>query len=128
MSRNREKNIRRVVRKFHPWIIGLQETKLVRVDDFKVRAMWSGSNVKWEAINANGRSSGTLAMWACNVVRVPDRIEGEFSLTLFCEKIDLDKKWTYTIVYGPVDRNEKVRFWEELSAIGASVGGQWCVR
>lgn len=54
--------------------------------------MWGSNDVEWAAIDSIGRSGGILVMWDTNLIRVTDQIRGEFSLTLFCEQINSNRK------------------------------------
>lgn len=56
------------------------------MDHFKVRNMLNGLQMQW---------AGLGEFWQCGIpaYSVTKQIEGEFSLTLFCERVDSDSKW-----------------------------------
>lgn len=57
---------------------------------------------------------GVLVMWNLNMVQVTEKIKSQFSITLLCKSIDTHCKWVHTIAYGPVIKEEKLSFGEEL--------------
>ena len=61
-SSSKRKAISRYIKDFNVIVCFIIETKL-SCSDSLVYSLWHGQNIKWFSIEAQGRSSGLLAMW-----------------------------------------------------------------
>ena len=53
--------------------------------------------------------------------------QGNFSITCIFQTVEGGFTWTFTGVYGPQARVDKLRFWEELRNTKVRRPGPWCV-
>lgn len=119
--------IRRLVRKFKPSIVGLQEIKRSMVSFATSRLFWGNQSHKWVFIPTSGLSGGLLLLWNADTVRVHDILQGTFSVSILCSTVGSDLKWVCCNVYGPYEPRDKVKFWNEIRDAGTIWGVPWIV-
>lgn len=78
--------IRRLLKKFNPEVVLIQETKQ---EDFNLeifKSLWSLKEVGWFNVEAYGGSGGILTMWDKSKVSVIEVLKGGYSL---CQMQDI---------------------------------------
>ncbi|GLT87099.1 hypothetical protein SLE2022_051990 [Rubroshorea leprosula] len=123
----KRKEIGKLVRMEHPDFLFLQETKLEKVDDHLCRMMWDSRDFGWEMKESIGASGGLLCFWnKVNFTKTGDstgdgylRITGEWGI----QKV----KYNLVNVYGPNDRQKRLKLWDELRIMITEEGGRWLI-
>ncbi|GLT40916.1 hypothetical protein SLA2020_150130 [Shorea laevis] len=119
----KRKEVGKLVKMEHPDFVFLQETKLDKVNDDVCRMMWNSRELGWvmkESIEASG---GLICLWnKMNFTKTGEhtgdgylRITGEWGV----HKV----KCNLVNVYGPNDRQKRLKLWEELSNMITKEGG-----
>ena len=108
-------------------LICLQEIKLEEVTCSVVRSLWGNYSVDFAFLKAEGASGGIIVMWDKNTFNFVSSSQGEFSITCIFQMVDGDFTWAFSRVYGPQDRFDKLRFWEELRRTRDGWPGPWCI-
>ncbi|GFZ15713.1 P-loop containing nucleoside triphosphate hydrolases superfamily protein [Actinidia rufa] len=106
-------------------VVCLQETKLKVVDRTIVRSLWGGRLVKWECLRADGSAGGILMMWDSSLVICLDFLVGVHSISCLFKNVEDGYICAFAGVYGPHNRCDRLRLWEELSSARASWGTPW---
>ena len=78
-------------------------------------------------LKAQGTSGGIIVMWDKNILNYVSSSQGEFSTTCIFQIVDGDFTRAFSGVYGPQDRSDKLRFWEELRRTRNGWPGSWCI-
>lgn len=91
----------RLVRKYRPLVVGLQETKREVVDFVTARSLWGNKPHKWIFLPSRGASGGLLLLWDAEAINVVDILKGSFSLSILCSLVGSLNSWACTVVYGP---------------------------
>ncbi|GKV06313.1 hypothetical protein SLEP1_g18214 [Rubroshorea leprosula] len=123
----RRKEIGKLVREERPDFLFLQESKLERVDDDLSRTVWNSRECGWVMKESIGASGGLLCFWnKKNFDKTGDhtgdgylRISGEWGI----HKV----KCSLVNVYGPNDRQKRLKLWDELRNMITEEGGRWLI-
>lgn len=117
-------SVRRLVRKFKPLFIGIQETRNM-VNIMTPRRFWGNQAHKWVYLPSVGMSSSLLLMWNTDLIQVYGILKGAYSISLLVLLVGSETKWAISNVYGPCDPRLKVNFWRELSEVGSKWNVWW---
>ncbi|PWA70897.1 RNA-directed DNA polymerase, eukaryota, Reverse transcriptase zinc-binding domain protein [Artemisia annua] len=115
-SKKRKKRvwIKELCFKHNIHILGVQETKMTKLELFQLKSMWGNFKFDYACSMARGRSGGLVTMWDPSVF-VKNRI--------WCSDnfIIVEGKWMNSVddyyiinVYGPQHQPEKTNLWEFL--------------
>ncbi|GKV33388.1 hypothetical protein SLEP1_g41905 [Rubroshorea leprosula] len=123
----KRKEIGKLVREERPDFLFLQESKLERVDDDLSRTVWNSGDCGWVMKESIGASRGLLCFWnKKNFDKTGDhtgdgylRISGEWGF----HKV----KCNLVNVYGPNDRQKRLKLWDELRNMITEEGGRWLI-
>ncbi|GLT37184.1 hypothetical protein SLA2020_115170 [Shorea laevis] len=123
----KRKEIGKLVREERPDFLFLQESKLERVDDELSRTVWNSRECGWVMKESIGASGGLLCFWnKKNFAKTGDhtgdgylRITGEWGI----HKV----KCNLVNVYGPNDRQKRLKLWDELRNMITEEGGRWLI-
>ena len=66
------------------------------------------------ALNAEGSTRGILLFWDKRRISMVDSMVGSFSVSCLLKISENGFKWAFTRVYGPIEKNLREIFWEEL--------------
>lgn len=86
-----------------------------------------GLDFDYSFLPAVGRFGGVLLAWRTCVWSVSDVHLADFSLTTLVRHSSDDAPWWLSVVYGPQEESEKLRFLDELRMLRSSRSGPWAV-
>ena len=69
---------------------------------------------------------GYYFFWDKRRMELVDSEIGLFSISCLFKMVEGGFQWTFSRVYGPVERRLKEAFWEELGSIRGWWEGSWC--
>ncbi|GLT31257.1 hypothetical protein SLA2020_342010 [Shorea laevis] len=126
----KRKEVGKLVREEQPDFLFLQETKLEKVDDDLGRTVWNSGEVGWVMKESIGASGGLMCFWNFwnkkSFAKTGDfsgdgylRITGEWGI----HKV----KCNLVNVYGPNDRQRRLKLWDELKNMITEEGGRWLI-
>ena len=124
---DRRKIIRNFIRYQRVDLVCLQETKIQEMTVTVARSLGVGRLSGWRALNAEGSAGGILLSWDKKIMELVDSEIGLFSISCLFKMVEGGFLWMFLGVYGPVERNLKEIFWEELGSIRGWWEGPWCL-
>ena len=124
---DRRKIIRNVIRIHRANLVCFQETKIQKMTTVVARSLGVGRNYDWRALDAEGTAGGILLFWDKKIMELVDSEIGLFSISCLFKMVEGGVHWMFSGVYGPVERNLKEIFWEELGGIRGWWEGPWCL-
>ena len=83
--------------------------------------------VGYSTLRAIGSAGGILVMWNTNTFQLISSSCGEFSITCILQMRDDNFSWTFTGIYGPQARGDKLQMLDELRRVRDGWGGPWCL-
>lgn len=117
------RNIRKLVRETKATILLLQETKCQNWSDRSLEAIWDSTNHGWLVVNSEGAAGGLLISWDKQIVTL--FIVQSSHSWLWCKgSTSSGVDFSLINVYGPLDTEEKLRFWSELYSIHGKTDDQ----
>jgi len=99
-----------------PWIVCLQETKLVVFDFSLVASLWGSSNCNFSFRPSKGASGGLLIMWDNKEVEVWSSVSRQHFLLIQCKFVKSNEDFYLLNVYAPCGPREKEALWVSLYA------------
>ena len=124
---DRREIIRNVIRHHRANLVCLQETKVQKMTTVVARSLGVGRNYDWRVLEAEGTTGGILLFWDKKIMELVDSETGLFSISCLFKMGEGGVLWMFSGVYGPVERNLKEIFWEELGSIRGWWEGPWCL-
>ena len=124
---DRRKIIRNFIRYQRADMVCLQETKVQEMNATLARSLGAGRFFDWRAQNAEGIAGGILLFWGKRRMKLVDSEIGLFSISCLFKMVEGGFQWTFSRVYGLVERRLKEAFWEELGSIRGWWEGPWCL-
>ena len=124
---DRRKIIRNVIRIHRANLVCFQETKIQKMTTVVARSLGVGRNYDWRALDAEGTAGEILLFWDKKIMELVDSEIGLFSISCLFKMVEGGVLWMFSGVYGPVERNLKEIFWEELGSIRGWWEGPWCL-
>ncbi|XP_071693068.1 uncharacterized protein [Rutidosis leptorrhynchoides] len=113
--------------KYSIMFLGIQETKMARLEPFRLKVMWGNFNYDFACSLSRGRSGGIISLWDPNVF-LKDQI--------WCgdNYVIIKGKWTRAVgtffiinIYGPQDHGEKIRLWNFLATFKENHEGYYII-
>ena len=124
---NKRNVIRNFIRSQRVDLVCLQETKIQELTVAVVRSLGVGRLSEWRAMEAEGTAGGILVFWDTRKMEMVESEIGHFSVTCMFKNVEDGFRWAFTGVYGPVKRNKREMFWEEMGALKGLWEGPWCI-
>ena len=124
---DRRKIIRNFIRNQRVDLVCLQETKIHEMTTAVARSLGVGRIYDWRALNAEGSAGGIILFWDKKAMELVNSEIGLFSISCLFKMVEGGLLWMFSGVYGPVERNLKEIFWEELGSIRGWWEGPWCL-
>ena len=124
---DKRKVIKNLIRSNRPDLVCLQETKVQEMNIDMVRSLGVGRFLSWTVLNVEGSSGGILLFWDKRRNSMVDSMVGNFSVSCLFKMVEDGFQWAFTGVYGPVEKNLREIFWEELGSIKGLWEDPWCV-
>ena len=124
---DRRKIIRNFIRNQRVDLVCLQETKIQEMSTAVARSLGVGRIFDWRALNAEGSAGGIILFWDKKAMELVNSEIGLFSISCLFKMVEGGFLWMFSGVYGPVERNLKEIFWEELGSIRGWWEGPWCL-
>ncbi|XP_026410160.1 uncharacterized protein LOC113305315 [Papaver somniferum] len=107
----------------------VQETKMIKMNQWMVRQIWYDAYFDWEYIPSTGtcgRSGGLLTIWNNNkLIKEGGRMGKNSISTLFSQKDD-GFKWEICNMYSPCGYNERAVFWSDMEEVRNWWNGPIC--
>ncbi|GKV39902.1 hypothetical protein SLEP1_g47602 [Rubroshorea leprosula] len=104
-----------------------KETKMEGIDRSSCRMIWGSDDFEWVAREAEGLSGGMLCIWNSKKFKMGRVLAGT-------DFIGVEGAWgveqcpvSIINVYSPCQLGKKRILWEELKALVAGRGGNWCI-
>lgn len=110
-------SVKEVIRQSRSDIVLLQETKLCVVSDSIVNEVWGCLSARWLCRESVGASGGILLIWIGKNFIARDQWVGSYSVSVLLEDVGSKWIWIATSVYGPNDKSQHQRFWDELNSV-----------
>ncbi|WMV50549.1 hypothetical protein MTR67_043934 [Solanum verrucosum] len=101
------------------------ETKVNKGVERVAFQLWPSRWMRCGFMVADGSKGGILLMWDNRVWKGSKVEEGNFSITYKFEALQDSFCWTFTGVYAPHTRKEKLECWEEMAAMKGPSEGPW---
>lgn len=120
-------SLRRLVKKFKPVLLGIQETKREGIDLRIAKQFWGNKPLKWAHIPSRGQSGGLALLWDSDRLEVSEVLKGSFSISISCNLVGSSIKLVCTNVYAPNGVSNKKEFWEELKNIRNTWSAPWLI-
>lgn len=116
------------MRKFSPYILCLQETKLAVVDGSLCKSIWSDSNAVFSFSPSRGASGGLVTVWDSTQVEVWTSFQFDHVLGIQGRFVRSGKEFTVFNVYAPCDSHGQHTLWHNISSrLAALIGTNFCV-
>ncbi|GLT51278.1 hypothetical protein SLA2020_246990 [Shorea laevis] len=116
-----------MVKKEKPDFLFLQETKIERVDVGICRQLWDSEEFNWVAKGSSGASGGLLCMWDRRSFIKKEEFTGDGFVGISGEWGVNKQQFFLVNVYGPNDRQKKIKLWEELRNMVTDKEGSWLI-
>jgi len=117
--------VKTCLQKWKADVICLQETKVNKGVERVAFQLWPSRWMRCGFMVADGSKGGILLMWDSRVWKGSKVEEGNFSITYKFEALQDSFCWTFTGVYAPHTRKEKLECWEEMAAMKGLSEGPW---
>ena len=124
---DKRKVIKNLIRANKVDLVCLQETKVQEMNNDMVRSLGVGRFLNWIALNAEGSVGGILLFWDKRRISMVDSMVGSFSVSCLFKMAEDGFQWAFLGMYGPVEKNLRELFWEELGSINGMWEEPWCV-
>ncbi|KAL9673474.1 hypothetical protein QQ045_029732 [Rhodiola kirilowii] len=128
-GRRKQLALRRLRCKFQMNMVFIQETKIRKLEDKVVEALWGGEKFSWFGSDAEDSSGGLLTIWEPDFLQLISKVSGR-SFTLVHGTIkenQLEVTINFLNVYAPNTGKEKMLLWESLVELKASFSGEWVI-
>ena len=119
--------IRNFIRNQRVDLVCLQETKIKEMTTAVARSLGVGRLSDWRALNPEGSAGGIILFWDKKAMELVDSEFGLVLISCLFKMVEGGFLWMFSGVYGPVERNLKEIFWEELGSIRGWWEGPWCL-
>ncbi|CAM8943986.1 unnamed protein product [Rhodiola kirilowii] len=128
-GRKKQQAIRNLRGKLNSVMILLQETKLKKIEDRVVQALWGPEKMCWSGVEAVGLRGGLLTIWDPDFMHLLGEARGEgFILVQGSIKInDREVLMNFLNVYAPISEKDKLKLWEDIVTIKEARPGEWVV-
>ena len=92
----------------------IQESKITSISRGMIRALWKNQDYQWVGVNSTGASGGLLCVWDSKVFELKKKKINRNWIALWGEIVATKQEILMINVYGPQNRKEKRRVWEDL--------------
>lgn len=106
-------------------MVCLQETKINRGAEKVAGNIWPSRWIRFGCKESEGSKGGILLIWDNRLWRGTLIEEGNYSITYSFENTQEPFSWSFTGVYAPHTRKEKLECWEKLAAMRGLCEGPW---
>ncbi|KAK9070187.1 hypothetical protein SSX86_010587 [Deinandra increscens subsp. villosa] len=103
----------------------IQETKATDLNFLPIRQLWGISEVRFEGVEAQGRSGGILSLWNPSVFRFHNSLKNPNFLLISGSLVGGQDLLNIVNVYAPQDLNCKRRLWHTFLNLMANGSGMW---
>jgi len=123
----KRKEVRNLVGEKQPFIICIQETKMVVCEESLCASMWGNLSFSFSYRPSEGASGGILTMWDTLEVEVWSTVSFNHVLQIHGRFIRTGKEFYLFNIYAPCELREKQLLWASLSVKLQSLSGK-CLR
>ena len=116
-SSRKRRAIKNSICKVNLDLIILQEVKRETIDRAFIASIWRSRFKEWVVFPSIGRSGGVLIAWDVRCMKIKESIVGDFSVSGLVED-EIRGDWWLSGVYGPMKRQFRSDFWDELRVKG----------
>jgi exonuclease III len=124
----KRKEVKKLVVDKRPFIVCLQETKLMQIDNLLCSSLWGGSSHDFSYRPSVGASGGLLIMWDLEEVSINASFSFDHVLVVQGRFLKSQDDFVLFNVYAPCDGRSQSLLWDSLSAhMSLYVGCKICV-
>ncbi|GLU07240.1 hypothetical protein SLE2022_242040 [Rubroshorea leprosula] len=123
----KRKEVGKLSREERPDFLFLQETKLERIDMGICKLLWNSDEFEWVAKASSGASGGLLCLWDRRNFVKSEEFTGDGYVGISGEWGANKQQCSLINVYGPNDRQKRVKLWEELRKRVIDKEGWWLI-
>ena len=105
----------------------LQETKIHSMSDGIVRSLGLGRFLEWIAMEPCGIVGGILVVWDKRSLELLDKEVGSLTVSCRFRNVEDGFVWVLFGVYGPLTKEGRTTFWEELGVVRGLWEEPWCI-
>ncbi|KAK9068526.1 hypothetical protein SSX86_012640 [Deinandra increscens subsp. villosa] len=103
----------------------IQETKATDLNNLPIRQLWGNSEVRFEGVEAQGRSGGILSLWNPTVFRFENSVKNPNFLLISGSLVGGQGIVNIVNVYAPQDLDRKRSLWQTFLGLMANGSGMW---
>jgi hypothetical protein len=111
----KRREVNQLVREKQPFILCIQETKMVLLDDHVCKTMWGDVNMDFSFQPSVGASSGLAIIWDKKEVEVLSSTSFEHVLMVAGKFVKSGEHFVLFNVYAPCDVNRQEGLWDSIS-------------
>ncbi|GKU89920.1 hypothetical protein SLEP1_g3989 [Rubroshorea leprosula] len=123
----KRKEVGKLIREERPDFLFLQETKLERIDVGICKLLWNSDEFEWVAKASFGASGGLLCLWDRRNFVKREEFTGDGYVGISGVWGVNKQQCSLINVYGPNDRQKRVKLWEELRKRVIDKEGWWLI-
>jgi len=112
----KKKEVCNLVREKKPFILCLQETKLLVIDAFVCKSIWGDGNVDYSYQPSVGASGGIVTLWDLREVEVWSSVSFDHVLAVAGRFVQSGDLFVVFNVYAPCDSSRQQALWHVLSS------------
>ncbi|XP_026441099.1 uncharacterized protein LOC113340093 [Papaver somniferum] len=116
-----------LTRKTKPNVCLIQETHMMKMNNWWVKNIWGNDQFKWKDIPSQGLSGGLLTKWDDTLFECIDEAVGPNTLSQKLKSKTEDYEWCITNVYSPCTYWESWEFWVELEDLTGWATEHWVI-
>ena len=113
---DKRKEVNLLVREHKPFILCVQETKLLVFDVFVCKSIWGDGNVDYSYQPSVGASGGIVTLWDLSEVEVWSTVSLDHVLAVAGRFVKSGECFVVFNVYAPCDSSRQQALWNVLSS------------
>ncbi|KAL9675777.1 hypothetical protein QQ045_003983 [Rhodiola kirilowii] len=128
-GRKKHQEIRNLGSKHQAEVVFIQESKIRKLEDNMMQALWGGDKMLWFGADSEGSSGGVVTVWDPDFFQTTSKIKGK-GFVLISGNIMVNQqvvRLNLLNVYAPRIENEKILLWESLVDLKSGNGGEWII-
>jgi len=108
----KRREVAQLVREKKPFILCIQETKLVVLDVSVCKSLWCADNVRFSFQPSRGASRGLATLWDSTEVEVWSSMTFEHVLVIIGCVVKSDEQFVLLNIYAPCEESRQQSFME----------------
>ncbi|XP_071699062.1 uncharacterized protein [Rutidosis leptorrhynchoides] len=127
LTKTKQNWVRKLCNEHSISVLGLQETRMVNLDYFAVKAFWGNFHFKVASSSARGRSGGIVTLWDPRYFSSSRIISFDNALIVQGSFVNSPSTFYLVNVYAPQSLPLKKRLWSYLTSFMNSNGGEYLI-